>query len=235
MKLFISTPCLGGRPYGGYVDSLMSSVNAAINEGLITGLNIHRQDKESLIHRARNRAARSFLESGFDKLLTIDADITWTYEDLKRIITSDKDIVGGVYPIKAFPTVANFNPLPGQGGRFDLLGLEDFAQKYADPETGEAEVRHIPTGFLCVTRRVFEALTHLAEPYEVLDARTGLRESFHAFYPSQVHGGSLESEDFGFCRLAHEAGFPIFINTKVLLGHIGDHTYHLGEVDPRTK
>jgi hypothetical protein len=204
-------------------------------EGLLTEFQIHFQPSESLIHRARDRAAGFFMEHGFDKLITIDADIEWSYEDFKRLITSDKDIIGGLYPLKAFPVVMNFNPLPGQGSEFfktgrgiDYDAFQEFKAKYAD-EQGLAEVRHIATGFLCVTRAVFESLKTKSKVYATYDSVSGEMEAFVHYYESGVHEGQLESEDWSFIRRAREAGFKAYIDTRVTLGHVGIHTYRLGQ------
>lgn len=237
MKLLISTPCFGGILTEKYVSSLMTCTTRAIAEELVTGFQIHFQGKESLIHRARNRAALYMIEHGFDKLLTIDADMIWTYEDFERIVTSDKDLIGGTYPLKTFPIVLNFNPLPGKGtelfsesGRgIDYDKFQLFKKAYAD-ERGIAEVNHLPTGFLCAKRKVFEKLGESTDIYEDLDASTGTRKRFMHFYSSDVHNGILESEDWSFCRRAREAGFPVFFDTKVITGHTGTHDYRLGQV-----
>jgi hypothetical protein len=236
MRLLISTPCSGGMLYLGYVDSLIQTISRAMSEGLVTGFQFHFQGKESLIHRARDKAAMFMVENGFDKLLTVDADITWTYEDFKRIVTSDKDIVGGSYPLKTFPIVVNFNPLPEKGGElfktgrgFDYDAFALFKEKYADPTTGLAEVMHLPTGFLCVTRRVFEKLGETSQPYENFDSATGQRKRFMHFYESGVHEGVLESEDWNFSRRSREVGFPVYFDTRVVCTHTGNHAYSLGQ------
>jgi hypothetical protein len=222
--------------YESYVGSLLQSAIRANGEGLVDYWEVAFQGKESLIHRARNRAGTMTLEGNFDKLLTIDADIQWTYEDFKRIITSDKAIVGGIYPLKGFPVVANFNALPGRGDElfsthrgFDLDAFQKFCEKYADPVTGLAEVRHVPTGFLCVTREVLAKLSHTVDVYFTFMSNNGDRRGQFHFYPSDVKDGTLRSEDWGFCDIAREAGFPVHIDTKVLLGHTGYHTFRMGQ------
>lgn len=242
MKLLVSTPCYGGQLFRSYVASFHTAVSRASEEGLITGCEVLWQGSESLIPRARNMDALHLLERGFDKLITIDADIDFTYEDFKRIITSDKDIVGGIYPLKTFPVVANLNPLrehreeffkTGRGMDYDALRL--FASRYADP-SGEVEVEHVPTGFLCVTQKVFATLSKTVEVYATFQPDTGTTKGYFEFYPCGARENKYESEDWAFCRLAKEAGFAPYINTKVLLGHTGQHTFRLGqffgEVDP---
>jgi hypothetical protein len=236
MKLLISTPCSGGNLKDRYVASLLTCITTGISEGLFEAIQPHFQGKESLIHRGRNRAAMYMMDHGFDKLITIDADISFTYEDFKRIVTTDLPIVGGSYPIKSFPIVVNFNPLPNQGTEFfstnrgmDYDAFIKFKAKYADPDTGLAEVRHLPTGFLCVKREVFEKLGETTEIYEDFDSSSGERKRFMHFYPSDVKDGILRSEDWAFSDNAIAAGYRVMFDTRVVCGHTGDMEYRLGQ------
>ena len=235
MRLMISTPCYGGTLMHRYVTSLIESVGQATAENLFTEWYIHFQDRESLIHRARNRAAQYFLDSGFDRLLTIDADIDWTYDDFKRVVTSPHDIVGGIYPLKSFPVVMNFNPLPERGTEFfksqrgiDYDAWGQFKAKYTD-NFGLVEVRHLATGFLAVDRKVFESLAQTCETYATFDSASGEYKKFFNFYPSDIKGEILRSEDWGFCDIARQAGFRIYLDTNVCLGHTGNHRFRLGQ------
>lgn len=237
MKIMISTPAYGGMVTTRYAASLQDSLYRAEAEGLVKDWSLHQQGTESLIPRGRNRDATHFVKGDFDKLLTIDADIEWTYEDFRRLLTSDKPIVGGIYPLKGFPVVANFNPLKDQGTELikthrglDLDALKEFVHKYADPQTGEAEVRHVPTGFMAVRRDVMAKLTYSVETYWTFDPVGGKRDGFYDFYPCGVHDSQYMSEDWNFCRLAKEAGFSVYINTKILLGHVGTHVYRMGQI-----
>ncbi len=236
MKLFISTPAYNAQLTIPYVKSLQDSLRLATEEGIINGHVIDWLGNESLIPRGRNRAARNFIKSDCDKLLTIDADIEWSYADFKRIITSGKDLVGGIYPLKAFPVVANFNPLPEHTKEFftthrglDIDALLAYAHKYADPLTGEVEVRHVPTGFMCTRREVIDKLSETAKVYGTFQPDTGEIETFFDFYPCGVVGHDYLSEDWQFVENIRAAGFKAYINTKVLLGHCGTHTYRLGQ------
>lgn len=237
MRLLISTPCSGGMLYEQYVGSLLQSANRALDEGLLEYWEVAFQGKESLIHRARNRAATDMLINKFDKLLTIDADIAFTYEDFKRIISHDLPIVGGCYPLKAFPVVVNFNPFPDQFREFvksergfDYDAFSAYVNKYADPDTGLVEVRHIPTGFMCVRGDVFGKLSETVPTYFSRVTSSSECRGFFDFYPSLVKENILESEDWGFCRIATEAGFKIHLDTRIQLGHVGYHEFRLGQV-----
>lgn len=235
MRLLISTPAMGGLVTTGFAQSLLISHARATAEGLVEAFDVHYQNSESLIHRARDRAADYFIRNDYDKLLTIDSDIEWSYEDFRRVITSDKDIIGGLYPLKAFPVVMNFNPQQDRGTELfkthrgmDFDAFNEFCAKYADAE-GIAEIRHLATGFMCVKRRVFEKLRETSKSYFNFDSVTGERKGFIHFYESGVHQGTLESEDWSFCRRAREAGFSVFVDTRIKLTHIGNHHYRFGQ------
>lgn len=235
MRVLVSTPAFGGHVYDRYMASLLYARDMALNEGLADEISIH-GGNDSLIHRARNRAAMYLLNNGYDRLISIDADIVFRYEDFKRLLVSPHSIVGGAYPLKAFPVVMNFNPLPGHGDELvttergiDYAAWEKFTHKYAEGD-GTARVRHLATGFLSVRREVFETLAKTAEWYGSRDPVNNQVERCYHFYPSQVLNHNLLSEDWFFCHNASGAGYDLRLDTRISLGHIGNHTFRIGQV-----
>jgi hypothetical protein len=234
MKILVAMPCFGGQMFTRTSASLITTMLCAKEEGLFH-IQPHFQG-DSLIHRARDRAAMYMITEGYDKIFTIDADVTFTYEDFKRIALSPEPIVGGAYPIKNFPVVLNFIPMPDRGTELfsserhmDYDAFQKFKEKYADPDTGLASVARLATGFLCCTREVFEKLGETSDMYVTQSPETGEIRKFMHFYTSGVHESVLESEDFSLCRRAIEAGFKVMFDTRVVLGHIGLHEYRLGQ------
>jgi hypothetical protein len=237
VKLWISTPCANGLLYNGYVGSLLHCANRALSEGLLEDFRVSLPGKESLIPRGRNTEAMSFMEAGFTHLLSIDADIVFSWENFRRIISHDVDIVGGAYPLKNFPVVMNFNPLQDKGTEliktqrgFDYEAWTAYVNKYADPDSGLAEVRHVPTGFMCVRRAVFAKLSHIVPHYWTFSPDGGGSKEFCDFYYAGVAKQEYLSEDWSFCELARANGFKIYLDTKITLGHIGYWEFRLGQV-----
>lgn len=209
MRILIATPCFGGQLTTQYLGSALQTVHGFMSDDISHAFYL--LDNESLIPRARNKCAQYALDKGYDKLLFIDADMVWKYEDVQRLLKSEHKIVGGTYPLKMYPIKLNFNPLPE-------------AKVESLPE--EVEVRHLPTGFMLIDRSVLETLIDEgAESYTTLDAVTGQTVECHDFFPVGVKEERYLSEDWGFCELARSAGFKIYLNTKVILGHIGTHQY----------
>lgn len=229
MKTLIATPCFGGQLTDGYFTSAIRTIRALPN----CEIDFYTLGGESLISRARNHCAQYALDKGYDKLLFIDADISWEPAHVEMLLSSKHPLVGGTYPLKTFPATPNFNPLEEHEHMFTAVGAKrtlgqflDYAHKYAD-ENGEVEVRHIPTGFMLIDRSVLEKLQDRVPCYTLLHAATKKREFNYDFFPVRVVNGEYESEDWAFCSLAREAGFKVMFNTKVLTRHIGIHTYRL--------
>jgi hypothetical protein len=210
--------------------SFLNCASKAQAEGIQLG--IFTVSNESLVPRARNYIISSSLQSEvpWDKFLFIDADIQFSWEDVKRLLSSGEQIVGGAYPVKALPIHLNYNPKFGDGlkyfpdGRRSVAQHEAFAAEEATSD-GEAEVRHLATGFLLIDRSVFEVLRPKVPSYVNQDIVTKQEVTNWDFFPAGVSENHYMSEDWGFCNLARAHGFHIYLNTKVIVGHVGSHTY----------
>lgn len=233
MKLLIACPAYGAQVFVQWYNSFRACDNVFAELGVEVGI-IH--ESESLIPRSRNRQALFALEQGYDRILTIDADIVWSPEDMRRILTSPHKVTGGVYPLKTFPVCMNFNPLPDRGTElrktersYDWDAWTKFKEKYADPQ-GYVEVRHLATGFLSVDCEVLSKLSLTAEVYGTRDATDGEFKGFFDFYPAGVYDQQYLSEDWKHCEMIREAGYPVMLDTQITLGHIGLHEYRINQV-----
>lgn len=229
MKLLIGTPSYGGVVTCGYLKSLLPVITELSSKGV--QVDLHMLETESLISRGRNTVATHALTKGYDKLLFIDADMIFTFENVMRLLNSKRDIIGGTYPLKNYPITINFNPLHEQR---DLFGTDRFhdnylawVAKYAD-ENGEAEVMHIPTGFMLVDCKVLAALTYKVPWYQNYEPDTKTMAMNYDFFPVRVLDNQHESEDWAFCSIARENGFKVYLQTQAVNIHVGTHAYRLG-------
>lgn len=231
MKLLICTPAYAGQVTSQYLQSMLMTSHGLIADQI--SFSLHNLETESLIPRARNTCAAYALDHGFTRLFFIDADMIWKYEDFKRILDSDSPIIGGTYPTKGFPIQINYNPVEENeffhSDRTEK-NFKAFRAAYAN-EKGEAEVLHIPTGFMCIKTSVFMDLVdrELVRSYGYRTGTNEIVESRYDFFPSGVHNGNYLSEDWGFCELARAAGYKIMLNTKTVLGHTGVTHYRMSE------
>lgn len=153
----------------------------------------------------------------YTHLMWIDSDQIWTPEQIQKLIDHDEDIVCGWYAM---------NGTNGKGlcvGWFDekvyvekegmpmmkpseLENAERNEKGLIDLHTVHPEYGHpwIGMGFMLVKKGVFEKLEY---PW---------------FYDDCVRHSNLignRGDDISFCKKAHEAGFKIYLDPEVRVGH----------------
>ena len=175
---------------------------------------------ESLISRARNTLTAKFLNTeGSTHLMFIDADIGWEPWHLLALLNHDKDVVGGLYPMKTLPVKWCVNGIPG--------ARED------DP-SGLIEVTKTGTGFLLMKRHVFEKLN--AHPaVRVFKNDIGLDPALDqymkTYFDTAVREGRYYSEDWTFCENWRDLGGQVFVDRRILLRHTGHYVFDYSTQD----
>lgn len=174
----------------------------------------HRMDLEIFagnchVDDSRNRLVRDFLETDCEQLVFLDVDVSWTPKDLGKLMDYDRDIVAGVYPRRA-----DEQPYPVK-----TLGGE----RRADSD-GLVEVEGVPTGFLKIKRRVFETLSKGVPHHRSSDDPAG-RATIPVIFERTLNGMSRVGGDIEFCRKARAAGFKIYVDPMMSLGHQGTKHY----------
>lgn len=234
--------------YGGNVQVMcFKSVLAIFRDERIFNkyeLEVVALQNESLISRARQELAKAAVDRKYDRLFFIDADTAFTTNQFLAILEADKEVVGGTYMKKTLANpglnfnvskeinqemLAKFGTTPST-----LPGFELFKREYCQ-ENPIIKVNHVPTGFLCIKTAVLRKLAEKVPKY-----LAGMRDNNRVFYskeevealqsaelfPVSVQNGTLESEDWGFCRLCNENGIDVFLHTDVVVQHIGLITFH---------
>ncbi len=177
---------------------------------------------DALIERARGISATYFLRhSDADIHLSIDSDITDFQEDDTIKVCEQAmshDIVAGVYITRAAQRT------------FPTTFFEDGVRVEMAFDSEPVPVRWAATGFMAVHRRVFEKL---AKDMPLLHEQDGDR-AFYDFYETTHYqdktGWIKLSEDYSLCERARLAGFGVYINPAVRLGHIGAYTFRLEDM-----
>ena len=192
---------------------------------------------ESLLGRGRNHIAAQCLIGGWDKLIFIDSDGGWSYEDFKAIVNSPHPIIGGVVPLKAyvnsphgFQTSLNYLPfledeVHFQNGIRDLAGTEKMVKAHG---SHIVRVAFTGTAFLSISREVLMKMAETAQEYLYPDPHTGQSAVHWSFFDGGPINDTYNSEDWSFCHKARELGYDIHIDTNVRLSHTGNHTFRAG-------
>lgn len=161
---------------------------------------------DSLIPRGRNKLARMFMESPFTYLMFIDSDIMFDRKQINRLRSHSVGIIGGVYLKKTLPYQPVLNSAIGQKG--ELLVMKE-----------------IGTGFMMIRRDVFGAFRAMWPEHDYKFDQGEPNGINHDWFRVGVREGRYLSEDWYFCQLAAELGYPSYIDPQVRVIHIGKAQY----------
>jgi hypothetical protein len=156
--------------------------------------------------------ATDALAQGFDELIWIDSDIVFEPEDVERLRSHDKPIVCGIYPKKG--TRALSCSLP-----------PDTSEVTFGKQGGLLEIRYAAAGFLYTRRQVYADIAKACD-LPTCNQQFGrpLVPYFMPMVVSQPQPWYL-GEDFAFCERARQAGYAIYADTTIRLGHVGSYAY----------
>lgn len=237
--IFVGTPMYGGMCYGAFTNSMMELTS------LCNQYNIPFARKflynESLVQRARNYIADSFMQSEMQQMIFIDSDIDFNAQDVIILAdlqnkNPDYDVICGPYPKKmiAWEKIRDVvnqgkadedpNILENFVGDFVFNALENGVIKLSEP----AKVAEAGTGFMMIRRETFEKFAQKfpEKSYKPDHIRTkefdGSRE-IQAYFDCIIDPKTKRylSEDYYFCHKIREAGMNVWMAPWIQMGHNG--------------
>lgn len=211
-KVHICMPCYGGMLTESTFMSVVRWGNTARQLNL--DWTLETLTNESLISRARNTMVAKFLANEESThLMFIDSDIGWEPWHLLLLLHHDKDVIGGMYPLKGLPIKWCVNAI--ENGL-----IEDQGRVQEVSKTG--------TGFMCIKRHVFEKLDkHPATIPFINDIGlpVELNKDMKTYFDTDVREGRYYSEDWTFCENWRDLGGRVWVDKRILLKHTGTYTY----------
>jgi len=211
-RVHICMPCYGGQLTESTFMSYIKWANVARQLGL--DWTVETMTNESLISRARNTLTAKFLHTKESThLMFVDADIGWEPWHLLVMLNHDKDVVGGLYPMKSLPV------------KWCVNGIPDAVQ---DDPSGLIEVTKTGTGFLLIKRDVFEKLNaHPAVKSFTNDIGLdpALNPYMKTYFDTAVRENRYYSEDWTFCENWRDIGGNVWVDKRVLLKHTGTYVF----------
>lgn len=209
MKLIF---CLPGRTFS---SNYFNSWNESMAELSKRGISFaYCMGYDPVVYYARNRILGGQNTAGrdqkpwqgqidYDRMVWIDSDMVWTAENLIRLVSHDKPIVGGCYLMSdrvSHPIVENldFKHL-ADNGVFKFMTAGEISER-KEP----FRVSYTGFGFLSIAKGVVESME-----YPWFQPRWISNDSFHDFC----------AEDVGFCWAAQEKGHDIWIDPSIRVGH----------------
>ena len=219
-RVHMCMPCYGGMLTEQTFMSYIKWSNTARQLGI--DWTVETMTNESLISRARNTLTAKFLHTeGSTHLMFIDADIGWEPWHLLLLLDRQKDVIGGLYPMKSMPIKWCVNGIPGKE--------EGSAE---DPNL--VEVSKTGTGFLLIKRDVFEKLNgHPAtKPFaNDIGLPAELNPYMKTYFDTAVREGRYYSEDWTFCENWRDLGGEVWVDKRILLRHTGTYVFDAATQD----
>jgi hypothetical protein len=209
-RVHICMPCYGGMLTESTFMSYIKWSNTCRQLGL--DWTIETMTNESLISRARNTLVAKFLNTPTSThLMFIDADIGWEPWHLLVMLNADKDVIGGLYPMKTMPV------------KWVVNGFEG-----AKEDGPLQEVSKTGTGFMLIKRHVFEKLNrHPAVKTFANDIGLPKELDPHmkTYFDTAVRENRYYSEDWTFCENWRDFGGEVWVDKRVLLKHTGTYVF----------
>lgn len=236
-KVFIATPMYGGMCTYLYTLGLTDTIRTLDANGYEPMIVL--TANESLITRARNDLVLKFLETDAYYFLFIDADIGFKGEDVLKLIKSEKDLICGLYPKKVIDwqrideaSKHGKTNLKNFAGSFVVNPVESITEEDLDKplDTPVIEINHGGTGFMLITRDVFEKLAPHVKEYRhsTMKNQDGtLSHLIKEYFALDIVGEDkyFLSEDYFFCNLWRNHGGKVYADLSISLSHIGAYTY----------
>ena len=216
-KVHICMPCYGGQLAEACFMSFIKWSNTCRQLGI--DWTMETLTNESLITRGRNTLVAKFLNNTESThLMFIDSDIGWEPWHLLVLLDRQKDVIGGLYPMKTLPV------------RWCVNGF-DGAEEGPD---GLQEVSKTGTGFLLIKRDVFEKLNgHPAtKPFNNdIGLPPELNPYMKTYFDTAVRENRYYSEDWTFCENWRDLGGKVWVDKRILLKHVGSFVYDFTSQD----
>jgi hypothetical protein len=230
-SIYIATPMYGGNCSGIFAESLAHGIKGLTDLGY--NVKFCPMYNESLITRARNVLTELFLRENYDYLLFIDADQSFDYIDIHKMVQEDKDILGALVPMKQLNwEVIELASQLGKGnlelysGMFNINLIENTKIPNFDEPF---EVKHIGTGMMLIKREVLLTLKKNFLKYkhnlgEMLSLKN--EDIITEFWTTGIDEQSnLLSEDYNFCRVANKQGYTIYAVAYATIMHAGTYFF----------
>lgn len=228
ISLFVATPMYGAMCCGEYAMSMVNLGMSCATSGI--GFEAATLYNSSILTWARNELARRFMTTRHTHLLFVDADIGFDAYDVFKMAAANKDIIGGVYPLKQIVWdrvhQAALSGVPPE--RLHLHANSRLPVRTRRPMSRSDEpfeVEGIGTGFMLIKREVLERLAETVPRYTDEDGNTGVPDLFATHIDDS---GVMWSEDMNFCRLWRKQGGTVFAAPWTKMSHTGTHQFNGG-------
>jgi len=231
MHLAVGTPMFAGVCVAEYDRSIAALRSALASDG--SKLTVIRLGNESLIPRARDTITWHFLQTDASHLLWCDADQGFRVEDVARMVAAKKPMIIAPVPMKrihwervaaAVKAGVPADKLHLCTGIFNIASLDGHKMVSRDEPF---RIKWGGTGLMLLERRVFEELAPSTPEYVNRLPGDALPQGVRVkhFFPVEIEGEELLSEDFALCANWIKAGGEVWCAPWVRVTHVGTYAF----------
>lgn len=149
-----------------------------------------------------------FLASEAERIVVLDDDVTFQPADVLRLVRSPEDAIGGDYPLKAFGSGMVCKAFPG--------GRENGPLK---------ECRMLGLGFSAWSRKCIEEVAAQSPAFSGDENSGEAGMVLRSMFAQRFEGGRRIDGDVAFFLRVMEAGYTLWCDRSIQLGHVGTHVY----------
>jgi len=215
MHILVATPAYGCMVHIDYMHSVNNLCVMAEKAGVkVTIMTI---GNNSLITEARNCLISYFVANkDLTHMLFLDADIAIPDFCVPRLVSRNVDIIGVPIPMKAFGP--DYSP---------IITIGDI---YSIDETGLAEVEHINTACMLVSKKAAMDACMASEKYsKSVNRGVQLDMVQYDVFKCGSFNGRYVPEDFYFCYKMRDLGYRIYADLTIPIKHCGMYEFHTNE------
>lgn len=154
------------------------------------------------IDQIRNKIVEFSLNNNYEYTFCVDSDIVFKSDTLSKLMYHNVDIVSGVYRQRLPNNIVEIYDKNYRNLSIDII-----------MENPLTEIGACGFGCVLVKNKVFREI-----------------EYPHFVYKSALDHKNTFSEDIYFCKKAREKGFKVFVNSRVICGHIGSYNYSIDDI-----
>jgi hypothetical protein len=247
-KILLATP-IKGDPKLSFVTGLMECVRLTDADYIVSFC------PSTYVQAGRNHLVGEARKHGCDELIFIDSDMAIRPEHILKLRSHDVDIVGALYAKRVSGEPQWTCHTDGSVAKGDLISCNDLGtgllrikmkvfdrfdevfqgRKYQNGDDPTLLTEYFPMaltvgdGWQHPAETKLLAISAVLEGYQGDPGGRGLHEDIEAVMAMETDPVRIVGEDCSWCRMAKHAGFTVWVDPTVCVGHVGEATYPLVE------
>lgn len=210
-RVLIGTPAYTWQVDVRYTFALFQTLRLCLEQGI--DLRWFCPPGDAVVQNACNDLIGAARQHDFDDLIIIGSDQDWEPEWIPRLLSYDVDCVAG--PVRKKTDEKELYNVRAPGGAGSFVYRQDGLMTAPQMLVG--------TGFMRLSRKALDVLWDAAPKYKIVGG-DGVERAW--VFDIRPVNGVLVSEDNFMCATLRKAGIEIWIDPRMVGGHIGPKRFH---------